>query len=128
VVFMGMGEPLLNLDRVLAAAEVMMNPAGCAISGRAITLSTAGVVPCIHRVIDADVPYRLAFSVTSAIAEKRGRVMPIEKTHPLPELIDSIRRYASVRRERATIAYVAISGFNTGREDALALAQAFEGI
>jgi 23S rRNA (adenine2503-C2)-methyltransferase len=128
VVFMGMGEPLLNLDRVLAAAEVMMNPAGCAISGRSITLSTAGVVPGIHRFIDLDPPYRLAFSVTSAIPEKRGQVMPIEKTHPLPELIEAIRRYATVRRERAMVAYVAISGFNTGEEDALALAKAFEGI
>ena len=128
VVFMGMGEPLLNLDRVLAAAEVIMNPAGCAISGRAITLSTAGVVPGIHRLIDLDLPYRLAFSVTSAIPEKRGRVMPIEKTHPLPELIDAIRRYTAVREERAMVAYVAIRGFNTGLEDAQALAAAFEGI
>jgi 23S rRNA (adenine2503-C2)-methyltransferase len=128
VVFMGMGEPLLNLDRVLAAAEVMMHPAGCAISGRAITLSTAGVVPAIHRFIDLDLPYRLAFSVTSALPEKRGQVMPIERTHPLPELIEAIRRYATVRRERAMVAYVAIRGFNTGEADALALAEAFRDI
>jgi 23S rRNA (adenine2503-C2)-methyltransferase len=128
VVFMGMGEPLLNLDRVLAAADVMMNPAGCAISGRSITLSTAGVVPAIHRYIEMHLPYRMAFSVTSAIPEKRGRVMPIEKTHPLPTLVDAIRRYAEVRGERAMVAYVCISGFNMGREDALALAEVFRGV
>jgi 23S rRNA (adenine2503-C2)-methyltransferase len=128
VVFMGMGEPLLNFDRVLAAGEVMMNPAGCAISGRSITLSTAGVVPAIHRYVDLDLPYRMAFSVTSAIPEKRGQVMPIERTHPLPELLAAIGRYARVRRERANVAYVAIRGFNTGREDALALAEAFRDI
>jgi 23S rRNA (adenine2503-C2)-methyltransferase len=128
VVFMGMGEPLLNFDRVLAAADILRHPAGCAISGDSITLSTAGVVPAIHRYIDLDLPYRMAFSVTSAIPEKRGVVMPIEKTHPLPTLIDAIRRYAEVRKVRAMVAYVAIRGFNTGREDALALAEAFKGI
>ena len=128
VVFMGMGEPLLNLDACLRAASVIMAPAGLAIDGRKITLSTAGVVPAIHKLIDLQVPHRLAFSLTSAIAEKRGQVMPIEKTHPLPTLVDAIRRYTEVRRARAMLAYVCISGFNMGREDAQALARTFEGV
>jgi 23S rRNA (adenine2503-C2)-methyltransferase len=128
VVFMGMGEPLLNYTEALRAAQVMSHPAGLAISGTAITFSTAGMVPAIRRYTREGHPYRLAFSVTSAIPEKRAKVLPIEKAHPLPELVEAIREYAAVRRERAMIAYVAISGFNLEREDALALKETFEGI
>ncbi|HZI10697.1 MAG TPA: radical SAM protein [Myxococcus sp.] len=128
VVFMGMGEPLLNYKETIRAAQILSSPAGFSISGEAITFSTAGHVPAIRRYTREGHPYRLAFSVTSAIREKRAQVLPIEKTHPLPELIDAIREYSQVRRERAMIAYVAISGFNLGREDAEALKDAFEGI
>ncbi|WNG30360.1 radical SAM protein [Cystobacter fuscus] len=128
VVFMGMGEPLLNYTETLRAAQILSHPAGFAISGPSITFSTAGMVPAIRRYVREGHPYRLAFSVTSAIPEKRLKVLPIEKGHPLPELVDAIREYATVRRERAMIAYVAISGFNLGEEDAVALKQAFEGI
>ncbi|MCY1019816.1 radical SAM protein [Pyxidicoccus sp. MSG2] len=128
VVFMGMGEPLLNYKETLRAADILRNPAGFSISGEAITFSTAGHVPAIRRYTREGHPYRLAFSVTSAIPEKRAQVLPIEKTHPLPELIEAIREYSTARRERAMIAYVAISGFNLGLEDAEALKVAFEGI
>jgi 23S rRNA (adenine2503-C2)-methyltransferase len=128
VVFMGMGEPLLNYTETLRAAQILSHPAGFAIAGPSITFSTAGHVQAIRRYVREGHPYRLAFSVTSAIPEKRVKVLPIEKTHPLPELIDAIREYSTVRRERAMIAYVAISGFNLGREDAEALKAAFEGI
>lgn len=128
VVFMGMGEPLLNYKETLRAADILRTPSGFSISGEAITFSTAGHVPAIRRYTREGHPYRLAFSVTSAIPEKRAQVLPIEKTHPLPELIEAIREYSTVRRERAMIAYVAISGFNLGREDAEALKEAFEGI
>ncbi len=128
VVFMGMGEPLLNPTEVLRAARILSHPAGLAISARAISLSTAGVVPAIHRYVREGHPYRLVFSLTSAIAEKRLRVMPIEATHALPALVSAIRGYAEARRERAMLAYVLISGFNTGQEDAQALADVFRGI
>jgi 23S rRNA (adenine2503-C2)-methyltransferase len=128
VVFMGMGEPLLNPTEVLRAARILCHPAGLAISARAISLSTAGVVPAIHRYVREGHPYRLVFSLTSAIAEKRLRVMPVEATHSLPALVSAIRAYTEARRERAMLAYVLISGFNTGREDAQALADVFAGI
>jgi len=128
VVFMGMGEPLLNYSETVRAAQILCHPAGLAISGKAITFSTAGTVPQIRRYIREGHPYRLAFSVTSAIPEKRLQVMPVERTHPLPELVEAIREYTSVRRERAMIAYVAIAGFNLGREDAEALRDVFAGI
>lgn len=128
VVFMGMGEPLLNFNETIRAAKIFSHPAGFAISGKAITFSTSGVVPAIRRYVKEGHPYRLTFSITSAIPEKRAKVMPIEQTHPLPELIDAIRDYADQRRERAMLAYVMIKGFNTGREDAVALKEAFAGI
>jgi 23S rRNA (adenine2503-C2)-methyltransferase len=121
VVFMGMGEPLLNDRRVIAAAKILSAPSGGAIDARAISISTAGWVPGIRRYTAERHPYRLVFSLTSAIPEKRGRVMPVENTHPLPELIAAIREYAAATRTRAMLAYVMIRGFNTGREDAEAL-------
>jgi 23S rRNA (adenine2503-C2)-methyltransferase len=128
VVFMGMGEPLLNYANTTRAARIMCHPAGLAISGRAITFSTAGWVPGIKKYIADDLPYRLAFSLTSAIPEKRAQVLPVEHTHPLPTLVEQIRAYALQRNERAMLAYVVIKGFNTGLEDALALKETFEGI
>jgi 23S rRNA (adenine2503-C2)-methyltransferase len=128
VVFMGMGEPLLNYAESIRAAQTLAHPAGYAISGKAITFSTVGVVPAIRRYVREGHPYRLAFSITSAIPEKRVRLLPVEATHPFPTLVEAIREYAEARRERAMLAYVMIHGFNTGREDALALQRAFEGI
>ena len=128
VVFMGMGEPLLNFAEAIRAAEVLRHPAGPAISGKAITFSTAGHVPGIRRFTREGHPYRLAFSITSAIPEKRAALMPVERTYPLAELVDAVREYAASRRTRAMLAYVAIRGVNTGREDAEALRRAFEGI
>ena len=125
---MGMGEPLLNFAEATKAARVMCHPAGLAISSKSITFSTAGWVPGIRRYLQEELPYRLAFSITSAIPEKRSKVLPVEGTWPLPMLVEEIRAYAATRRERAMLAYVMISGFNTGREDAEALARVFEGI
>lgn len=121
VVFMGMGEPFLNYRHVIASAQILSAPAGGAIDGKAITISTAGWVPMIRRYTEEAHPFRLAFSLTSAIPEKRVQVMPVENRWPLPELMDSIRAWAEARRTRAMLAYVVIKGFNTGYEDAVAL-------
>ncbi len=128
VVFMGMGEPLLNFKETERAARILCHPAGFSIGAKSITFSTAGVLPAIRRYIKEDHPYRLAFSVTSAIPEKRVKVMPVQEANPFGELVEEIRQYAVQRRERAMIAYVAIRGFNTGLEDAVALRDAFAGV
>ncbi len=128
VVFMGMGEPLLNYGPVLKAARILCEPGGLQVGSRNITISTAGVVPAIRRYTREKHPYRLAFSVTSAIPDKRGQLMPIERTHPLSELAAAIGEYARDRRDRAMIAYVMIQGLNTGEEDVAALKRAFDGI
>jgi 23S rRNA (adenine2503-C2)-methyltransferase len=125
---MGMGEPLLNYANTTKAARILQHPAGLAISGKSITFSTAGWVPGIRKYRADQLPYRLAFSVTSAIPEKRAVVLPVEKTWPLPTLLEEIKAYARESGNRAMVAYVMISGFNVGREDAEALRDAFHDI
>ena len=104
VVFMGMGEPFLNYDRVMAAAEIFSSPSGYAISADHITVSTAGVVPGIRRFTAEKRPYRLSVSLTAATSEKRRQVMPIEETWPLPELIAAVREHQSSRGGRSMLA------------------------
>lgn len=128
VVFMGMGEPFLNYDRVLRAARLFTRSGGLQVSGRNVTISTAGIAPAIRRFTKQRHPFRLTFFLTSAIPEKRLQLMPVERLHPLPELIDAIREFTRVRQERAVIAYVTLRGINTGPEDVEALRAAFEGI
>ena len=94
VVFMGMGEPMLNYDRVHAApAEILSEPCGLAIDAQAITISTVGIVPMIRRFTAERRPYRLIVSLTAADHAKRRRLLPVEETHPLPELMAAVRDY-----------------------------------
>jgi 23S rRNA (adenine2503-C2)-methyltransferase len=128
IVFMGMGEPFLNYEEVVRAARILSAPWGLAISGKAITISTAGVVPAIQRYTREGWPFRLAISLTAATSEQRRALMPVEKTYPLAELVDAIRAHAADRRELVTLEYVLISGVNCGVEDARALKALLDGI
>ncbi|MES1208888.1 MAG: radical SAM protein [Pseudomonadota bacterium] len=127
-VFMGMGEPLLNAANVLRAARILSHPAGLAIAAKAISISTAGVVPAIRRYIDERHPYRLIFSLGAPTSDARAALMPIERRWPLEQLIPEIRRYIEVTGQRATIAYVAIGGVNTSPDHARQLATLFAGL
>lgn len=124
-VFQGMGEPLLNYASVMRAARILSDPAGPAIAAKGITISTAGVVPAIHRFIGERQPYRLIFSLGAPTSEGRLALMPIERRWPLPELMTAIRAYVETTGTRATIAYVAIGGVNTSPDDARRLASLF---
>jgi 23S rRNA (adenine2503-C2)-methyltransferase len=126
-VFMGQGEPFHNYEAVLRAAYVLCDPAGGRVDARRISLSTAGVVPMIRRYTEEGHKFRLCVSLNAAIPEKRARIMPVERGHPLPELVDAVREHAS-RRGRVTVEYVMISGFNVGEEDAAALGRLLAGI
>jgi 23S rRNA (adenine2503-C2)-methyltransferase len=129
VVFMGMGEPLLNYDAVVKAARIFADPSGLAISGRAITISTAGVVPAMRRFTAERLPFRLAVSLTGATAKKRRSLMPVaEKTWPVDELMQAVREHAAATRDRVMIEYVAIGGVNCGADDAAALVELLRGI
>lgn len=123
VVFMGMGEPMLNYDSVLQAANLLSHPAGGAIAARDITISTAGIVPGIRRFTAEGHRYRLAVSLSSARAERRRVLMPIERKYSTPELVEAMGDYASETGNRVTVAYVMLGGpeGNTSPHDAQAL-------
>lgn len=120
-VFMGMGEPFLNYDRVLAAAELLSCPIESAISAKAITISTVGIVPQIERFTSEGWRFRLSISLGAATDEKRKQLMPAAGRLPISDLMNAARRHALSRRERVMLSYVCISGVNVSEEDARAL-------
>jgi len=122
VVFMGMGEPLLNADAVLQAARILSEPCGLAISAKAITVSTVGIVPGILRLARERSPLRLIVSLTSADPEQRLSVMPVERRWPSEELRAALAEYHAATGRRVTLAWTLIAGFNTREEDARQLA------
>jgi 23S rRNA (adenine2503-C2)-methyltransferase len=127
VVFMGMGEPLLNYDAVIQAARILAEPCGMAIAGKAITISTVGIVPAIRRYTAERHPFRLVVSLTTADPQLRRELMPVEKTYPTADLMAAIREYADVTGRRFILAWTMISGVNTRPEDARALAELTRG-
>jgi 23S rRNA (adenine2503-C2)-methyltransferase len=128
VVFMGMDEPLLNYDRVMRAAEVLSEPCGPAINARAISVSTVGVAPMIRRFTAERRPYRLVVSLTSADPQRRRALLPVEGTHPLPELMAAVREYHEATGVRVTLAWTLLGGINTRPEDVRALAELTAGL
>jgi 23S rRNA (adenine2503-C2)-methyltransferase len=112
VVFMGMGEPLLNYDNVIRAARIMSDPAGPAIAAKAISISTAGVLPGIRRFTAEGHRYRLILSLGAPTSDERRRLMPIEDRWPLAEVMAAMRDHAAVRGQRVTLAYVVLGGVN----------------
>ncbi len=123
VVFMGMGEPMLNYDRVMQAASILSEPCGLAIDAKAITISTVGIVPMIRRFTAEGRPYRLVVSLTSADPAQRRDLLPVEKIHPLPELLAAVREYHQATGKRVTLAWTMLGGINTRPEDARRLAE-----
>ncbi len=123
VVFMGMGEPLLNFDAVVQAARVLSEPSGLAIAAKAITLSTVGIIPGIHRLARERHDFKLIVSLTSADPGRRRSLMPVEATHPSDDLRAALAAYHAATGRRVTLAWTLISGFNTGADDARQLAE-----
>jgi 23S rRNA (adenine2503-C2)-methyltransferase len=122
VVFMGMGEPLLNYEAVMTAAEILTEPCGLAIDAKAITISTAGVAPAIRRFTAERRPYRLVVSLTAADPALRRALMPAEAQWPTPDVIAALREYHAATRRRVTLAWPLLAGVNTREADAQALA------
>ncbi|HMP15802.1 MAG TPA: radical SAM protein [Gemmatales bacterium] len=128
VVFMGMGEPFLNYERVITAASVMCEPVGLSIAAKAITISTVGIVPMIRRYTQEKYPYRLIVSLTAANSTKRRQLFPVEKAFPLEELMQAVREYQASRGDRATLAWTMLRGINTTEQDARELAELVDGL
>jgi 23S rRNA (adenine2503-C2)-methyltransferase len=127
-VFMGMGEPFLNYDNVIRAARILSHPAADAIPAKAISISTAGVVPAIRRFTSEGHRFRLIVSLGAPTSDERLKLMPIERRWPLSELMPAIHDYAAAAGGRVTIAYVAIAGVNTTPEHARQLAALLAGM
>ncbi|MCC6302336.1 MAG: 23S rRNA (adenine(2503)-C(2))-methyltransferase RlmN [Gammaproteobacteria bacterium] len=128
VVFMGMGEPLLNFDPVVGAIRLMLDDFAFGLSKRRVTLSTSGVVPEIDRLREAcDVS--LAVSLHAPDDALRDQLVPINKKYPLRELIAACRRYVDRQpRRRVTFEYVMLAGVNDGVEHARALVRLLRGV
>ncbi|APW60239.1 23S rRNA (adenine(2503)-C(2))-methyltransferase RlmN [Paludisphaera borealis] len=122
-VFMGMGEPFLNYDNVVAAAELLRCSSAGSVAAKAITISTVGLVPEIDRFTREGHRYRLAVSLGAATDAKRKELVPVASRWPVADVMAAARRYALARRDRVTLAYVCISGVNVDEDDARALGE-----
>lgn len=128
LVLMGMGEPLFNYDNVARAVRVIMDDQGLALGKRRITLSTAGVVPMIHRA-GAELGVNLAVSLHAHTDEVRDRLMPINRKYPLAELMAACRSYPGLSNaRRITFEYILLKDINDGDADARALGRLVAGI
>jgi len=124
VVFMGMGEPLLNLDAVRGALEVLTET----LAWRRVTVSTSGIVPAIDEMAAWPERPNLAISLHAADDVLRSELMPINRTHPLPGLMAALRRYPLEKGRRITIEYILIRGVNDAPSQADALAGLLTGL
>lgn len=121
IVFMGMGEPLLNYANVLGAIEKITAQKGLNMASRRITVSTVGVAKMIKKMADDEVKFNLAVSLHSALNETRSSIMPINDTNPLEELADALRYWYQKTKSKVTYEYVVWKGINDNEEHARAL-------
>jgi 23S rRNA (adenine2503-C2)-methyltransferase len=125
IVFMGMGEPLLNYKHVLKAIERITAPDGLAMSPRRITVSTAGVSKMIRLLGDDGVRFKLALSLHAANDKKRKEIMPINETNDLKSLIDALNYFYKQTKNEITLEYILFDQFNDSLEDAAELVKVY---
>ncbi len=125
LVFMGMGEPMLNLDPVLAAARRLPD---LGVTHRRTTISTVGWLPGLRRFVDeVEEPIRLALSLHAPSAALRSRLMPVNDRYPLAEVLGECTRYVELRHRRVFIEYVMLAGVNDSPQHAAELALLLDG-
>jgi 23S rRNA (adenine2503-C2)-methyltransferase len=120
VVFMGMGEPLMNLDNVLEACRRLPD---VGVTHRRTAISTVGWIPGIDRLAQSDMPIRLALSLHAADDALRSEIMPVNDRYPLADVLDACRRFHAAKRRLVFVEYVMLAGVNDRYEQAVALAQ-----
>lgn len=118
IVFMGMGEPMMNLEEIRKAISILSSKEGRNLSTRRITLSTCGIVKGIYDLADNGPNIRLAVSLTTADSDLREKLMPVQKGNPLPELRKAINYYAQKSGKRVTLEAALLHNQNTGLESA----------
>jgi 23S rRNA (adenine2503-C2)-methyltransferase len=123
VVFMGMGEPMMNLDNVLAACRKLPD---VGVSHRHTAISTVGWTPGIDRLAEQDMPIRLALSLHAADERLRSQIMPVNDRHPLREVLAACNRFYDRKKRMVFIEYVMLDGVNDSPEHAVQLAQVLD--
>ncbi len=118
IVYMGMGEPLLNYANVLKSIEYLCSPQGLNMSPKRITVSTAGIAKMIQKLGDDQVKFNLALSLHAANDEKRNQIMPINQSNNLEVLTASLQHFYTQTKSRITLEYIALDHFNDSLEDA----------
>jgi 23S rRNA (adenine2503-C2)-methyltransferase len=118
IVFMGMGEPLLNYSEVKRSIEKITSAEGLGMSPKRITLSTAGVAKMIHQMADEKVRFNLALSLHAATDQKRNSIMPINETNSLENLSTALNHFSEATGTRVTLEYIAFRNFNDSINDA----------
>jgi 23S rRNA (adenine2503-C2)-methyltransferase len=118
IVFMGMGEPLLNYKNVLKAIEQITSSEGMAMSPRRITVSTAGVAKLIKQLGDDQVKFKLAVSLHAANDAKRNEIMPINESNNLAVLVEALNHFYKMTKTQITFEYILFKGFNDTTKDA----------
>ncbi len=121
IVFMGMGEPLMNYNNVIKAIDMITSPEGLGMSPKRITVSTSGVSKMIRKMADDEVKFKLAVSLHSAIEETRNQIMPFTKSFPLTELRESLEYWYHKTKSKITYEYVVWKGINDTKADIDAL-------
>ena len=128
IVFMGMGEPLLNFASVMKSVKLLADSGGMAIPWRRIALSTVGIVPGIKKLASEAQRPKLAISLNASSEEQRTALMPVNRKYPLRDLLAACRVYPLRPGERLTFEYVMIDGFNDSPEDARRVAKLLGGL
>lgn len=128
LVFMGMGEPLLNYEAVASACEILCDPAGLAIGAKQTTISTVGVVPGIVRLADERRRWSLAVSLHAANQDERAAIVPTAKAWPLDQLMEACRYYSTKLDRKIFFEWTLIAGKNDGAEQARELANLLTGL
>lgn len=128
LVFMGMGEPLLNLGPVLKSVRILSEAEGLEIPLRRITVSTSGVIPRILELAAENIRPKLAISLNASNDEQRSAIMPLNRKYPLDALLAACREYPLRPREKLTFEYVMLGGFNDLLEDAHRLTRLLRGM
>ena len=122
IVYMGMGEPLMNYNEVLKSIETITSKESLGMSPQRITLSSVGIPAMIRKMADDKVRCHFALSLHAATNAKRDQIIPINKKHPLQELTEALKYYHTKTGKRLTIEYILFKDFNDSLEDAQALA------
>ncbi len=123
IVYMGMGEPLLNYKNVMGSIKMITSEEGLHMSPRRITVSTSGITKMIKKLGDDEVPFEFALSLHSANEDKRSEIMSINKTNSLESLKEALIHFYEKTNTRVTFEYCLFKDFNDSLEDARALAQ-----